>query len=374
MKRFIGYFIALEILILSSLAHADEYTIGVMQSLTGAVAFAGVPGTNGIRLAVDEINTSGFLGPHKLKILVEDTAFDKSQAISITNRFARQTEALMIIGPTSTPEALTTGPLVNNLKIPQFTFATFSAIPESGPFSFKGSRDSGGKFADALVEYASNKLGVKKCSIVFDRSADGWVGQAKDLRTRLKTASIEIVSDDSIATSDTDFTGVGTKLATVGPDCLFLSMAVEQAASVVVQAKQSGMSEKTKILAFQAEASPPWIEIGGKAIEGSIVVSDVDLNGINDEGRRFVADYIKRYNMKPTNFAAVAYAMTKVAAIAIRNAGPKPDREKVRSELAKIKNVPSILGRGLFSMDAKRTGEYDVVLLTVKNGAFIRTD
>jgi branched-chain amino acid transport system substrate-binding protein len=374
MKRITGISAALVSITLASPSLADEYVIGVMQSLTGAVAFAGVPATNAIKLAAEEINASGFLGSHKLKLLIEDTAFDKSRAIAEVNRYARQTDALMIIGPSSTGEALTTGPLVNNLKIPQFTYATHSAITDSGPYSFKGSLNSGGKFADALVDYAVNKAKVKKCSIVFDRAADGWVEQARDARTRLKAANVEIVSDDSIATTDTDFTGLGTKLVAANPECVFVSMGVEQAAGVVVQAKQAGLPNSVKIFAFQAEASPPWIDIGGKAVEGSFVVSDVDLNGVNEEGRNFVAAYIKRYNIKPTNFAALAYAMTKVAAIAIKNAGPKPDRESVRAELAKIKNVPSLIGAGTFSIDDKRIGEYSVVMLTVKNGAFTRAD
>jgi branched-chain amino acid transport system substrate-binding protein len=365
---------ALAVTLLAQPAFAEELEIGVMQALTGAVAFAGVPATNAIKLATEEINASGMLGDNKLKLLIEDTAFDKSRAIAETNRFALQTKALLILGPSSTPEALTTGPLVNQLKIVQFTYATHSAITDAGPWSFKGSLNSGGRFADALVGYAVNNAKVKKCSIVFDRAADGWVEQARDARTRLKAANIDIVSDDSIATTDTDFTGLGTKLVAANPDCVFVSMGVEQAAGVVVQAKQAGLPNTVRIFAFQAEASPPWLDIGGKAVEGSIVVSDVDLNGVNEEGRQFVANYTKKYGIKPTNFAALAYAMTKAAAMAIKNAGPKPDRESVRAELAKIKNVPSLIGSGTFSIDDKRIGDYSVVLLTVKNGAFAHAD
>ena len=67
---------------------------------------------------VEEVNASNLLGGHKLKVLIEDTASDKPQAISLINRFSARDKALMVLGPSSSSEGVAIAPVANELQVP----------------------------------------------------------------------------------------------------------------------------------------------------------------------------------------------------------------------------------------------------------------
>jgi branched-chain amino acid transport system substrate-binding protein len=350
-------------------ALADELELGVAQGLTGGSAFVGIPVLNAIRMAVDESNSKKELGDSTIKLIVQDTGSDKTQALSVFNKMALQTKALMIMGPTSSGEALTTGPLVNQLKIAQYGMGVSSEIPKSGPFSFKGQM-TGEDIISDLATFAADKIKVKTCAVVVDRVNDGYVMQARKGAEVLRAKGIKVVSEDSVVSTDTDFSGLGTKLAGAGIDCIMVSMSADIGANLIVQAKQNGLSDQVKIFAIQAMASPQWVDIGQGAVEGSYIVSDFDPTGGTPESKAFIENYEKRFNIKPTNYSALGYTMTKVVIAAIKKSMPNPDRQKVRDALGATKDFPAIIGNGRYTIDENRFVSYGATMLTVKDGQF----
>ena len=62
------------------------------------MAFAGVPHENGLKLAIDEINSTGFLGDGvTLEFLIEDAGGDQPTAISITDSYVANDDVLGIV-------------------------------------------------------------------------------------------------------------------------------------------------------------------------------------------------------------------------------------------------------------------------------------
>ena len=106
--------------------------------MTGTYAWIGVPSREGLDVGIEEVNASGVLGANKLKVVIEDTASDKTQAISLINRFKARDKAIMVLGPSSSSEGVAIGPVANELKIPLLTTTAVSdAINKSGPWVFK---------------------------------------------------------------------------------------------------------------------------------------------------------------------------------------------------------------------------------------------
>ena len=121
----------------SSAVRAQEIPIGVPMALTGPYAFVGVPIRNGIVLALEEANANGTLGAARIKIIGEDTASDKAQAISLTNRLSASDKVLLMLGPTSSIEGLAAAPVANDLKLPMLTSAVSGDVLKAGPWSYK---------------------------------------------------------------------------------------------------------------------------------------------------------------------------------------------------------------------------------------------
>ncbi|MCO5091223.1 ABC transporter substrate-binding protein [Bosea sp. (in: a-proteobacteria)] len=348
-------------------ALAKEFKIGIVAATTGATSFVGLPVANAVLLAIDEINKSGLLGGDTLKGEVQDTGSNKAQAITLFNRFALNSDALMIFGPTNSAESLSTAPLSKELKIVQYPVTIFADVAKASEYSFIGGMPSA-NLAHDLAEFGAKKLGVKKCAMVYGRDNDAYPAQAAGVRDVMKQNGVAIVAEDTITSSDSDFLGIATKIASQNIDCLLLITQPDQGANIVVQAKQAGLSDDVKILACQAMAAPAWTDIGGDAVKGSYVTTEYDPSGINEEAHEFTKKYAARYGVQPTNYSALAYDMMKLVANAIRNAGPDVTRQSFRDALAKEPPVKSIVGQGTYSLNADRIANFQSVILQVSDG------
>ena len=222
-------------------ALAEDYVIGAELALTGTYAWVGVPSREGLDVGIEEVNASDLLGGHKLKVLIEDTGSDKTQAISLINRFSARDKALMVLGPSSSSEGVAIAPVANELQIPLLTTTAVSeAINKSGPWVFKTPASPALVIGD-VAKYAVNKMGVKSVAMVWGRNNDGQIGQKNAALETFKASNTKIVAEESVLTSDTDFLAVITKIIATKPDAVFLALVAEQSANFIIQARQQGI-------------------------------------------------------------------------------------------------------------------------------------
>jgi len=350
-------------------AQGAEMVVGMGMALTGNYAFAGVPVSNGVKVATAEINETDFLKGRRIKLLVEDDASDKSQMITLVNRFSSVDNAVAVIGPLSSLEALAAAPVANAQKITLISTGVSPDILKAGPWSFKVMSPPSVTMR-SLAAYAVATLKAKTAALLTVRDNDGFITQKNAVRDYFKTHGVEIVSDDSVAASDVDFTALGTKLADANPSVVFFAMPAEQGASLVVQARQAGLDQSVRFLGPQAMAAQSLIRIGGPAVEGSVVAADYFAGSDTPHNAEFVKRYRAMFGIDPENWAGIGYAMMYLIATAIRTAGAHPDREAVHAALAASKDIPTVLGDGSYSLDANRDASYGATLIMVKDGKF----
>ena len=128
---------SIAILATASTVQAQEVKLGVVMSNTGTYAFVGTPVINAIRLAFDEMQASNYFGSTKVTLVVEDNRSNTQEALALLTRMATRDNAVMVIGPVATGEAMAAAPVANELKIPIFTTATSPAVLKPGPWVFK---------------------------------------------------------------------------------------------------------------------------------------------------------------------------------------------------------------------------------------------
>lgn len=85
----------------------------------------------------EEINGTNFLNGRKIKLIVQDNASDKNQIITLTSRCATVDNAVAIIGPLSSLEALAAAPVANEKGIVMISTGVSPDILKAGPWSFK---------------------------------------------------------------------------------------------------------------------------------------------------------------------------------------------------------------------------------------------
>jgi branched-chain amino acid transport system substrate-binding protein len=348
---------------------AAEYKVGLIMAMTGPYAFAGEPAAKGARLAADVLNAERFLGEDKIVLSAEDNGGDKAQALTLLNRFAHA-GSLLVLGPTSTVEVTSVAGLANELKIPIFNHTFNMDVLKTGIWPFKITSSPLTSVTD-IAQYTFEKLKAKKVGIVYIRENEGYVAQRNAFKDILTKRGVSVVADESILGSDTDFTALSTKLAGIELDAILVMTPAEIGANIISQAKQAGLKSSVRFIAGNSMASDAFIKAGGMAVEDVIVAADFVPGGINEMGRKFVADYVKKYGSEPDNWAAIGYSLMQLTAVAIKKAQPKPTRETVRAALAGLRNEPTMLGTGSFSFDEGRAPYYGIALLTIKSGKFV---
>ena len=136
LKHWLGA-ITLAGMVATAPAQAQEVKVGVVMANTGTYAFVGTAVINAVRLAFDELNAKNYFGGLKVSLMVEDNRSNTQEALSLVTRMATRDNAIMIIGPVATGEAMAAAPVANDLKIPLFTTATSPAVLKAGPWMFK---------------------------------------------------------------------------------------------------------------------------------------------------------------------------------------------------------------------------------------------
>src|ERR1700758_1211123 len=158
----IGALVQLSLVLLAAAtvpSRADEVLIAAQYPLSGPMAsYSGPFLKEGTEIAIKRINETEMLGKGRtLKVLIEDNASDRNQAISLMNRFATSDNALAVLGVYGSYLSLPTAPVANELKIPFLAIAASPAIVQAGPWSFIliEQPDSSMKI---LAQYAADQL------------------------------------------------------------------------------------------------------------------------------------------------------------------------------------------------------------------------
>jgi branched-chain amino acid transport system substrate-binding protein len=351
-------------------ASAAEYTVVVLQSITGGAAFIGAPVKDGMVLAAEEINRKQELGAgNTLKVIVADDANDRAQILSLVTRYAADPSVLMILGPTSGAVAVAAANAANDLKVPMMTTSNSTDVLKAGTWSNILTQPASVTIPH-IINYTADKLKAKSCAIIGLSDVEAYVTIQKTYEDGIKAKGVRIASVESIKGSDSDFSAVATKVAGGNQDCVFVSAAAPQAANIVIQLRQAGLDPKTRIVGHSSMASPQFVQRGGKAVDGSILIGDWVPGGADDFGRAFNAAFKAKHNADADNWAAVGYGGMRVAAAIIKGAGANPTREAVRNSMAKVRDVKVVVGQGIYSVDAERVPRIGMNVLTVQDGRF----
>lgn len=351
-------------------AGAQEIPVGVPMALTGPYAFVGVAVRNGIVLALEEANRAKTLAPASIRVIPADTASDKGQSITLTNRLNAVDKVLIMLGPTSSIEGLAAAPVANDLKMPMLTSAVSGDVLKAGPWSYKITAAPADIMAE-FAKYAAETLKRRKVVFVFNRDNDGFVAQKNVMRDVMKAAGASVLAEEGILGSDTDFVALSTKIAASGADALFVASPAEQGANIVIQAREAGLADDVAILAPPSMASQAFIKTGGKAVDGAYVVADYFLGAETPQNKAFVAAFEAKHKALPDNWAAVGYALGSVAVDVLKIAGPTADRDAVRAAFGRLGARPTVLGNGTFALDEARAPRYGAAILRVKANGFV---
>ena len=348
---------------------AADRKIVILQALTGAAAFVGVPASEGMKFAAEELNAKNFLGADRIVVEIADSASARAQAMAAVTRYAADPSVLFILGPTTAPEAIPSAGVANDAKIGMKAMTNAVALLNAGPWGFISAQPPLITMPQ-LGDYAIDVVKVKSCATIRFTDNEAYVDLERIFVEYTEKRGMKIVDRSGIKQADSDFSTVATRIVAAKPDCVMLFTLGPSAANMAIQLKQAGLPANVKLIGQTGLSSPQLIQIGGAAVEGLVFNSDWTPGGNSPAGAAFATAYKAKTGKEADNWAALGYSYMTVVATAIHAAGPNPTRESIRDALAKTKDVPVVIGTGKYSY-VNRIPTYGSTFLMVKDGKFV---
>ncbi len=334
----------------------EEIPIGLVVSLTGKDAEPyGLPMQRGFELAREEINA---LGHGNLMFVPADDQSSEEGAIAAVQQLVDQ-GVPAIVGIAISDYLEDAFPIAQDSGVVAFSsVSTAAGLSSIGDFVFRT-----GLAVDIVnpsgVMITHEKLGYEKVALIYDAADTYSVSSNGELKKALEASGVEILTEETFQTGDTDFAAQLTNIMSMEPDALFISALSVEMTQVVTQAGALG------IQLIVPDLTATEIEDAGDAAEGAIAFSGwTSLSNIPGN-QDFIQKYRTKYGIEPEPWAAQSYATLYILANAIANA-QSADAAAIRDALAQTMDFPTILGN--FSFDPNGEAVYDPIVLRVKDG------
>lgn len=353
-------------------AAAEEVVIGVQLPLTGPMAsWTGPVMRDGIAIGQDQVVRSKLLGEGRtIRVIMEDDASDKTQSITLASKLCDADKVSLMIGPPTTVLAAPVAPVANQKSCPTIALNVGRESSSVGPWIFKA-YDDPEKVMDGIARYVVTQVRPKTIHMVTIRDNAAALAYRNAVVAIFQAGGQKGVTEDTILSTDADFTALATKIADGEPDVLFVTATPEAAANIVIAARQAGLPASTKIMGADYFASPAFAQVGGAAVEGAVFPAHFSPERADAVNTAFVAAYKAKFGREPDAYAAIAYNAFMIAVQALKTAGPQASRQQIRDAIASTRAMPSVLGTGTVSIDADRSVDYDMLLVRNVQGRLV---
>ncbi len=341
---------------------AQEIPVGQYASLTGSEATFGINSSNGVALALEEVNKTGVLGGRKIKVITEDDQSKPGQPSSAVKKLISSDNVVAVIGEIASSRSLEAAPICQEAKIPMVSpGATNARVTEVGDYIFRVC------FIDpfqgtVMAKFALDHLKAKKVAILTDVRNDYSVGLTKYFKEYFESHGGTVVLERSFSGggTDKDFRAQLTSIKAAQPDAIFVPGYYTEAGLIAKQARSLGI--KVPLLGGDGWDSPKLSEIGGSAIEGSYFSTHFSPKDSNPKVQDFVKKYQEEFHTMPDGMAPLGYDAMMVLAQAINTAG-STDGAKIRDALAATKDFDGVTGK--ITIDKNRNATKAAVVLKV---------
>ena len=301
---------------------ATEITLGSIQDLSGPIAGFGKQSRLGMMLAVDEINEQGGINGRKLKLIVEDSAYDPKRAVLAAQKLVNQDKIFIMLGHLGTAQNMAAMPVQFEKNVINF-FPITAAREMYEPFhklKYSFAATYFDQMRNAVPKMVKDKGAKKVCTIYQDD--DFGLEVQRGAEAGLKTIGMELAEKTSFKRGATDFSSQVSKMQASGCDLIVMGTIIRETIGTIGTARKSGYNPT--FLASSAGYTDLIHKLGGPAMNGLYATMTVQ-NPYLDEASKpiqfWAAKYKTKFNEDPTVFSVYGYTIVDTFAKAATKAG-----------------------------------------------------
>jgi len=355
-----------------------EIVIGTHMDLSGPIKSWGVPASQGMKLAVEQINAAGGINGRKIKLILEDDSYDPKKAVLQTQKLIELDKAFSIVSAMGSATTLAPMPLVQGaglthlfpITAAEFTFKMDPAKPED---RLKFNMFS--PYYDTMrlgIKYVIEHNGTKKPCIVYQDDemgknfTDAYSDQLKDLKVPEATRV-------SFKRGATDFNSQVARMKADGCDLVALGSVVRESVGIVTAAKKLGWAPTFVV------SSPSYVpdlhELGKDAAEGIYGVGQTEIfypYTATGKVKEFIEAYRKMFGVDPNLQSTSGYDGAMAFAFYAGLAGKNLTTDSLIAAMESGKVFEDIFGGApvSFSKD-NHLGVSAATIGQIKNGRWV---
>ena len=374
MKKVFAFALVLALVFaLGAPAYADgAFKIGAQGPLTGGAAIYGTAVMNAAQIAVDEINAAGGM---QFEFQAQDDEADSGdKAINAYNTLM-DWGMQILLGPVTSGSGIT-------VAAQAFDERTFLLTPSGSSVDLIADKDNAFQvcFTDpnqgiASADYFADNFAGAKVAVIY-RNDDAYSQGIRD--TFVKEAAdkgVSVVYEGTFTdATSTDFNVQLTAAQGAGADLIFLPIYYTPASVILQQASQMGYAPKF----FGVDGMDGILTVEGfdtKLAEGVFLLTPFSADADDARTQAFVAEYQKRFNETPNQFAADGYDAAYILKAALQAAGCTPDMSAADICEALIEVMPTISVDGVTGegMTWSASGEVSKapMAVVIKDGVYV---
>ncbi|MFO1266503.1 MAG: ABC transporter substrate-binding protein [Rubrivivax sp.] len=333
----------------------SEIVVGSIQDLSGPIAGFGKQARMGMLLRVDEINEQGGINGRKLRLIVEDSAYDPKKAVLAAQKLVNQDKIFAMLGHIGTAH--------NNAALPiQLEKNVFNFFPLTGaremfdpPHKLKYSFSV--PYFDQMRVMAprlAKEKGVKKPCAIYQDDEFG-LEVVRGAEAGLKTVGLEMAEKTSFKRGATDFSSQVARMKAAGCDFVAMGTIIRETVGTIAESRKIAFSPV--FLGTTASYTELIHKLGGPAMNGFYSAMAAAIPYLDDASQpvRFWANkYKTKFNEDPSVFSVYGYAIVDTFAKAAAKAGAGLTTDSFAKAMDSMKVPPDIFGSDELTFSATK--------------------
>ena len=359
MKRMVSILTAVVLLLATMLVPAlaestEPVKIGAIAPTTGSLATYGESVTNGIKLAIEEINANGgVLGGRPLEVTYMDDKADSTESANAFNKLVSDGNKAIIGSVTSGVTAGLAALADAEGMLLLTPTATADTITDGYTSVFRACyRDS---FQGEVAAKVAVKLGVTKVAVLYASGDTYSAGLYEAFKASATEMGLEIVdTESSSTTADTDYTTQLTNIVASGAELIFAPYYYDSIGPYIVPQARAAGFEGYFVGADGWDGTQNTMVEDKSLYNKCFYTNHYAPDDPSDIVQNFVSKYTETFGAESlTALAALAYDATYMLADAINAAGT----DDTAAIITAMTGMTFTGVTGSFTLDASGTPE-----------------
>ena len=335
-----------------------EILLGSIQDLSGPIAGFGKQVRQGMLLRVEELNEQGGVNGRKIKLLIEDSAYDPKKAVLAAQKLVNQDKIFAMVAHIGTP--------TNNAAMPvQFeknviNFFPVTAAREMTEPAHKLKLAGGSSYYDQMrvaVPKLVKDKGVKKVCTIYQDDEFG-LEVFRGAEAGLKALNMDFTEKTTYKRGATDFSSQVARMKAAGCEMVVLGTIIRETIGTIAEGRKTGFNPV--YLGSSATYTDLIHKLGKKAMDGLYATHTVQHPYL-DEASPKIQFWAKKYQTKfgddPTVFSVYGYSAIDTFIAAAQKAGANLTTDSFIKAMESMKFPPDMFGSAELTFSpTKRAG------------------